>query len=84
MKEQRTPIMEGATMNTGQAAAYLGLASKTLRNYRALATGPRFYIKPGRSGPNSGRVFYSIDDLDAWRDANRIKYTPPPNLPRSR
>jgi len=54
-------------MNTRRAAAYLGLAVRTLENKRSDGTGPKF-IKPGR-------IFYYRDDLDAWLRSKRVSST---------
>jgi hypothetical protein len=45
-------------MTARDAAAYLGVAEKTLANRRCRGTGPQFV--------KLGRVYYFRDDLDAW------------------
>jgi len=50
-------------LTTADAAAYLGRAPQTLRNWRNLRTGPKF------SGRGSG-IRYRITDLEAWIKAN--------------
>jgi hypothetical protein len=50
-------------LNTAQAAHYLGLTSRHLERLRSQARGPIFR-RHGRF------VFYHIDDLNAWSQAN--------------
>jgi hypothetical protein len=50
-------------MNTADAAAFLGLATKTLSNMRALDRGPAFIRYEG------GQIVYAQDDLERWREA---------------
>lgn len=45
-------------MDTRNASLYTGLAEKTLAMMRCNGTGPQFVKR--------GRVFYFIDDLNAW------------------
>lgn len=45
-------------VDTENAARYLGLAAKTLAMMRVRGHGPR-YVK-------WGRIFYYLNDLDAW------------------
>jgi len=53
----------GRFLRTRDAAAFLGLAPQTLRNWRSLQIGP-----PARK--LSGRlIVYSVDDLRVWMDA---------------
>lgn len=44
------------------AAAYIGVARKTLSNWRALGEGPR-YARLGKSG---SRIVYRVSDLDQF------------------
>ena len=44
------------------AAAYIGVARKTLSNWRALGEGPRY----ARLGKSRGRIVYRITDLDQF------------------
>jgi hypothetical protein len=44
------------------AAAYIGVARKTLSNWRALGEGPP-YARLGKSG---GRIVYRVSDLDQF------------------
>lgn len=53
-------------LNTDQAAAYLKLSSRLLKRLRKEDTGPVFR----RHG---GRVYYHIDDLNAWSSNNAIR-----------
>ncbi len=52
-----------------EAAAFLGVAVQTMRNWRHLSRGPA-YIKLS-PGPR-GRVGYLIEDLQAYRSRCRI------------
>lgn len=49
-------------LDAKNAAAYLGLSSKTLATMRVNGRGPRFIKR--------GRIFYFRDDLDAWINAD--------------
>ena len=51
-------------LNTLQAAAYLGLSTRTLDRYRVSGDGPVFHRF-------SGRVRYLRVDLDAWAVTRR-------------
>ena len=51
-------IFPDGRLDTENAAAYLGLAPKTLATMRAEGRGPVFIKR--------GRVFYFRDDLDKW------------------
>jgi Helix-turn-helix domain len=53
-------ICPDGRMRTDDAAAYLGVAAKTLAVWRNLGKGPRF-LKIGRI-----LTFYYRQDLDAW------------------
>ncbi len=55
-------------LNTRQAAAHLGLSTRTLDRYRVSGEGPVFL----RFG---GRVRYLREDLDAWAKTRRRKST---------
>ena len=48
-----------------QAAEYLGQSVNTLRQWRSQGRGPA-YEKRGRN------VRYKLEDLEAWRNANRV------------
>ena len=53
-------------LNTDNAARFLGLSTKTLAIMRSNGTGPRFMKR--------GRVFYFLDDLQAWvSEARRVR-----------
>lgn len=54
-------ILPDGRLTANYAAAYLGLAPKTLAMWRCDGIGPRF-TKIG------GKVFYFQTDLDAWID----------------
>jgi len=53
-----------------EAARYLGVATKTLANWRAAGKGPN-YIRHG-----GGNVVYLRADLEAYRDTQRTVPTP--------
>ena len=55
-------------LNPREAAACLGLSTRTLERYRVSGDGPVF-VKLG------GRVRYLRDDLDAWVRSRRRKST---------
>jgi hypothetical protein len=67
------------TLNTRQAAAFLGLSPQTLRNYRAMACGPRYYKAQRDDG--RGRVFYSVADLEIYRATVWNMHRPPALVP---
>lgn len=48
-------------LNTENAASYLGVKPKTLAMMRCTGEGPRFLKR--------GRIFYFLEDLDAWLNA---------------
>ena len=48
-----------------QAAEYLGQSPNTLRQWRSQGRGPA-YEKRGRN------IRYKMDDLETWRNANRV------------
>ena len=51
-------------LNEPEAAAYLGLAPRTLQSWRVRGRGPA-YIKAG------ARVLYRVIDLERWVEAHR-------------
>ena len=55
-------------VDTHTAAQMLGLAAKTLVNWRALGMGPPAIKYPGRGGP----VRYLVSDLRNWLDQHRV------------
>lgn len=59
------PITEPALLPV-EAAAFLGVSAKTLANWRSLGQGPTYTQYNGR------RVAYLVEDLDAFRRANRV------------
>lgn len=63
--------MESPFLTTEQAAAYLGLARKTLEKQRVYGDGPPFR-KHGR------RVLYRREDLDVWSEAQLRRSTSDP------
>jgi len=60
-------ILPDGRLDATNAAAYLGLAPKTLAMMRCYGTGPKFVKR--------GRVFYYRADLDAWLRAGRARST---------
>lgn len=68
--ESRTPLIAAppTTLTTDAAAAYVGLASKTLEKRRIAGTGPKF-LKLGRA------VRYRVADLDVWLSARAVSST---------
>ena len=55
-------------LDTRNAAAYVGLSEKTMAMMRCAGTGPRFIKR--------GRIFYFLEDLDAWlKQAERVTST---------
>ncbi len=55
-------------LNTRDAAPLVGVAPKTLENWRVLGLGPK-HIRAGR------RVVYDIRDIEAWKAAHRVGST---------
>jgi len=55
-------------LSTVEAAGHVGVAPKTLENWRTTGLGPKF-VKAGR------RVVYDPADITAWKDANRYSST---------
>ncbi|MGQ7939513.1 helix-turn-helix domain-containing protein [Paraburkholderia sp. D1E] len=51
-------ILPDGRMNSKDAATYTGYADKTLAIWRSQGIGPRFTKR--------GRIWYYLDDLDAW------------------
>ena len=60
--------IERRYLNTGEAAAYLGISRKTLTKMRVAGDGPR-YSKARR------RVIYDVLDLDAWVESRKRRFT---------
>lgn len=56
-------------LDTAQAAAYTGLALKTLEGLRCRGGGPRF-VRYGRKA-----VRYLVADLDSWMAARTVAST---------
>jgi hypothetical protein len=59
-------------LSTADAARLLGLAPYTLRLWRHLGKGPR-YFKP--SSAKQANVFYLEEDVNAFRDARTFTST---------
>lgn len=55
-----------AALPPADAAAFLGVSAKTLANWRSLGQGPAYVQYHGR------RVAYLVEDLTAYRAANRV------------
>ena len=61
-------VLPNGRMDTDSAAAYVGVAPKTLAMWRCQSVGPRFIKR--------GRVFYYKEDLDEWiGQATRVTST---------
>lgn len=58
-------------LRTKEAAAFLGLSSRTLEKHRTYGTGPS-YRKLG------GRVVYALDELEAWAAKGTVTSTSDP------
>lgn len=56
-------------VSANEAAAMLGVSSRTLANWRTLGIGPAFV----RVGRVHSRTLYRIDDLNTWLDNNRVE-----------
>lgn len=65
--------IQGAYLNTLQAAKYLGLAAASLEKFRCLGGGPVFIRRPG-----GRRILYSQIDLDNWMSGGRMASTSVP------
>lgn len=57
------------SVSANEAAAMLGVSSRTLANWRTLGIGPAFV----RVGAVHSRTLYRVDDLNAWLDNNRVE-----------
>lgn len=60
----QTPVITlypDGRMDTHNTSLYTGLSEKTLAMMRCNGTGPKFIKR--------GRVFYYLDDVDAWLNA---------------
>ena len=55
--------------SANEAAAMLGVSSRTLANWRTLGIGPAFV----RVGAVHSRTLYRLDDLNTWLDNNRVE-----------
>ena len=60
--------MSQPLMNTRQAATYVGLSPRTMEDLRTKGGGS-VYRRLGK------RVFYRLEDLDAWIDVRSYKST---------
>ena len=56
-------------VSANEAAAMLGVCSRTLANWRTQGIGPAFV----RVGAVRSRTLYRIDDLNTWLDNNRVE-----------
>ncbi len=64
----RVMVFPDGRLDTQNAALFLGLSQKTLAMMRSTGTGPRFVKR--------GRVFYYLDDLENWLQAQpRVRST---------
>ena len=60
-------VLPDGRLDAKNAATYCGLSIKTMAMKRCTGTGPRFV--------KIGRVFYFVDDLDAWLQRSRVVST---------
>lgn len=58
-------------VSANEAAAMLGVSSRTLANWRTQGIGPAFV----RVGAVHSRTLYRVDDLNTWLDNNRVETT---------
>lgn len=58
-------ITEDALLDTRAAAACLNRSENTLKNWRTQGIGPAYYR-------NEGTVMYSVQDLNAYLESNRV------------
>ena len=56
-------------VSANEAAAMLGVSSRTLANWRTQGIGPAFV----RVGAVRSRTLSRIDDLNTWLDNNRVE-----------
>ena len=56
-------------VNAVEAAAMLGVSSRTLANWRTQGIGPAFV----RVGAVHSRTLYLLDDLNTWLANNRVE-----------
>lgn len=66
--QPKTDHITPRALNAAEAGKYLGVAVKTLSNWRALGKGPR-YVRYTRGAKNTP-VVYRREDLDAFIDAH--------------
>jgi len=55
-------------LNTVEAAPFVGVAPKTLMNWRVAGLGPK-HIRAGR------RIGYDVADIEEWKDERRVRST---------
>lgn len=67
--QPKLPAGLNPALNTEQAAAYTGLAEKTLEGLRCRGGGPRF-VRYGRKA-----VRYLVSDLDVWMSSRVVGST---------
>jgi len=58
-------------LNTAEAAPLIGVAPKTLCNWRVAGNGPK-HIRAG------GKIAYDVADIEAWKSARRVASTSQP------
>ena len=63
------PTASALSVSANEAAAMLGVRSRTLANWRTLGIGPAFV----RVGAVHSRTLYRVDDLNTWLDNNRVE-----------
>ena len=57
-KRRAITVLPDGRVDVKNAAAYIGLAEKTLAMKRCDGTGPKFIKR--------GRIFYFVEDLESW------------------
>ncbi|MEO5334404.1 MAG: helix-turn-helix domain-containing protein [Magnetococcus sp. YQC-5] len=67
IKHVEVKVLPDGRMGTKDSALYLGLKEKTLAMMRCRGEGPPFVKR--------GRIFYFVNDLDAWLQAGRVQST---------
>jgi len=59
--------VQDTKFDTDEAAAYLGVNSRTLETWRMNKTGPLYYK------PTSKLIYYFKSDLDEWIKSGEVK-----------
>ena len=67
VKVKEVMMYPDGRLDVKNAAVYVGLSEKTLAMMRCDGTGPKYTKR--------GRVFYYVEDLDAWLQEGRVVST---------